>query len=368
MKLTVNPKLLLSNLQTISGAIGANKVLPILDSFKFDLKDDKLTITATDLETTAVITMAVDSTSVGSACIPSKILIDSLKNLDDVFITISIDYKNSVTINTSNGKYSLVGEDVISYPKELEVSNKNSLAIPANVLVAGINKTIGATSNDSLRPVMTGVLFEIEENRLSFVATDAHRLVKYDVNVTATIGEGKSIVPKRTLNIIKSALVNSVEDAIVVYNSETLSVSCGNLRVSCRLVEGRYPDYKVIIPTDSSDTLTVDSTDLSNSLKRVSIFGNKQTSLVALDIKADTIEIEAQDIDNGIGGSESIEGKYNGNGIKIGFNAKYISDAINVCDTEQVNISLTTESKAGIVRPVGEDNLMILVMPLLLNA
>src|SRR6476646_896872 len=265
MKFIASASSLLKHLQQISGVINANTVLPILEDFLFDIQDKKLSISATDLETVMSVQMDVESKANGKVCIPSKILIDSLKNISDQPLTFNIDKNYAIEITSDNGKYKVMGENPDNFPKEPSADDTNSFTMSSSALVTAINKTLFAVSNDDLRPAMTGVFFELNKDSLQCVATDAHRLVRYKRTDVKCQNAESFIVPKKPLNLLKNALPDNEDELTISYNSNHLFVTHGSTQLICRLIDARFPDYKVVIPTDNPYKLVVSKADFQSA-------------------------------------------------------------------------------------------------------
>jgi DNA polymerase III subunit beta len=370
MKFIVSSSALLKQLQQISGVINANTVLPILEDFLFDVQKNQLSVVATDLETVMKIQLEVEAKDTGRVCIPAKILMDSLKNIPEQPLTFNIDKNYAVEITSDNGKYKVMGENPDNFPKDPVADDTNSFTVISSALVTAINKTLFAVSNDDLRPAMTGVFFEMDKKGLQFVATDAHRLVRYkrtDVNCPKT---DSLIVPKKPLTLLKAAMPVNDDELTISYNSNHLFVTHGTTQLSCRLIDARFPDYKVVIPTDNPYKLTVNRTDFQGALRRVGIFSNKSTNQVVLSISGSQLQLTAQDIDFSFEGNERMKCQYNGEDLQIAFNAKFLIEMLNATDTDDVTVELSTSTKAGIIRPGDQEEneeLLMLVMPLMLN-
>ena len=355
MKFIASSSSLLKQLQHIAGVINANTVLPILEDFLFEVEKNKLTVVATDLETVMRVQLDIEAKDTGKVCIPAKILMDSLKNIADQPLTFNIDKNFGIEITSDNGKYKVMGENPDNFPKEPGADDTTSFTMTASALVTAINKTLFATSNDDLRPAMTGVFFELDKKGLQAVATDAHRLVRYK---------------RKPLNLVKTAIPFNEDEITISYNSNHLFVKHGTTQMSCRLIDARFPDYKVVIPTDNPYRLTVNKNDFQNALRRVSVFSNKSTNQVALNISGSELQLAAQDVDFSFEGNERMKCQYNGEDLMIAFNARFLIEMLNAADSEEVNIELSTPTKAGIIKPtdLGEDEeLLMLVMPLMLN-
>lgn len=370
MKFIVSSSVLLKQLQQISGVISNNTVLPILEDFLFELEGKNLHIVATDLETVMRVHLEIESNDAGRICIPSKILLDTLKNLPDQPVTFNIDPSNAIEITTESGKYKIMGESAESFPKEPSKENATPFSIPENALLTGINKTLFAASTDDFRPAMTGVFVEITSDYTHFVTTDAHRLVKYKRTDVKLNESASFILPKKPLNILKNILNDSDELLEAAFNEKHFFVSSKTIQLSCRLIDARFPDYRVVIPTDNPYTLTLHRQMFQSALKRVNVFANKSTNQVAFTIGVNELQLAAQDIDFSFEGNERLACQYDGEQLQIAFNAKFLSEMLNVLDTDEVKMELSASNKAGLLKPMengDHEELVMLIMPLMLN-
>ncbi len=370
MKFIVSSSALLKQLQQIGGVINTNTVLPILEDFLFEIEKNKLTVVATDLETVMKVHLNIEAKETGKVCIPAKILIDSLKNIAEQPLTFNIDKNYGIEITSDNGKYKVMGENPDNFPKEPQANEAGSFSMTSGDLVTAINKTIYAVSNDDLRPAMTGVLFELDKKGITFVATDAHRLVRYQLKSVKCPQKDTFIVPRKPLNLLKGALPDNDDPIEVSYNSNHLFITHGSTELVCRLIDARFPDYRVVIPSDNPYKLVVNKGDFQNALRRVSVFSNKSTNQIALHITGKELQLTAQDVDYSNEGSERMSCTYDGKDLQIAFNAKFLIEMLNGADTEEVNMELSAPGKAGIIKPseqVEDTELLMLVMPLMLN-
>jgi DNA polymerase III subunit beta len=370
MKFIVSSSQLLKQLQHIAGVINANTVLPILEDFLFEVDKNRLSVVATDLETVMRVQLDVEAKDSGKVCIPAKILMDSLKNIPEQPLTFNIDKNFGIEITSDNGKYKVMGENPDNFPKEPAADDTTSFTMPSTALVTAINKTLFAVSNDDLRPAMTGVYFELNPKFVQFVATDAHRLVRFKRTDVDCPKQDSFIVPRKPLNLLKSALPDNEDEITVNYNSNHLFVKHGTTQMSCRLIDARFPDYKVVIPNDNPYKLVVNKAEFQQALRRVSVFSNKSTNQVALNISGSELQLAAQDIDFSFEGTERMKCQYDGEDITIAFNARFLIEMLNAADGDEVRIELATPTKAGILKPTEvEENeeLLMLVMPLMLN-
>jgi DNA polymerase III subunit beta len=371
MKFSVSSSELLKQLQIANGAIGSNPVLPILEDFLFKIENKKLTITATDLETSISTTIEVLADDDFSVAIPAKILLETLKALPQQPVTFSVNEDNYVIeITSSYGKYKLAGENGADFPNIPEADTVETVKLNSQYLLEGINKTVFATSSDELRPQMTGVYFQVEYNKLICVATDAHKLVKYTTHHLAGDTASSFIVPKKALNLLKNAL--PANDGVTIsFNKANAFFSFGAMNIVCRLIDARYPDYNAVIPVDNPNRLLANRADLQNSLKRIAIYANKTTNQVIIDVSDKSLTISAQDLDFSNEATEQMTCQYEGNPLKIAFNAKFLAEMLGVLDSEEIKMELSTPSRAGILTPVEETNtdrdILMLVMPVMLN-
>jgi DNA polymerase-3 subunit beta len=370
MKFIVSSAALLKQLQQISGVINSNTVLPILEDFLFEIDKNRLTVIGTDLETVMKVHLDVEAKESGKVCIPAKILLDSLKNISDQPLAFHIDKKYGIEITSDNGKYKIAGENPDNFPKEPASGNSQSFTMSSSALVTAINKTIYAVSGDDLRPAMTGVYFELDKKTINFVATDSHRLVRYTRKDVQCPQKDSFIVPRKPLNLLKSALPDNDDQLTLSYNTNHLFVQHGSTELVCRLIDARFPDYRVVIPTDNPYRLIVGKQDFQSALRRVSIFSNKSTNQIALNIQGNELQITGQDVDFSNEGSERMGCQYEGEDLQIAFNAKFLIEMLNAADTPDVLLELGASSRAGLVRPTeepAEEELLMLVMPLMLN-
>jgi len=370
MKFSVSSSELLKRLQIAGGAIGTNPVLPILEDFLFTIDNGQLIIAATDLETSITTEIEVMADSDGSVAVPAKILLETLKALPQQPITFSVDEETlGIEITSAYGKYKLAGENGQDFPRIPEPDDVDTIELPGTVLAEGINKTLFATSNDELRPAMSGVYFQVDFNKLTFVATDAHKLVKYTFSDVSSDVSTSFIVPKKALNLLKNALPPSA-DVKLEFNKANAFFTFEDTKLVCRLIDARYPDYNAVIPVENPNVLTIPRNDFQNSLKRIAIYANKTTNQVILNIADGSLTISAQDLDFSNEATEQLSCTYDGEPLTIGFNAKFLVEMLSVLDTDDVKVEMSTSTRAGILLPVEEkenEEILMLVMPVMLS-
>jgi DNA polymerase-3 subunit beta len=370
MKFSVSSADLLKQLQIAAGSIAQNTVLPILEDFLFTISNNKLQIAATDLETSITTELDVKADNNGSIAVPAKILLETLKALPQQPITFNIDDTNfGIEITSSYGKYRLAGESGKDFPKIPEPDAVDTVGMPGKVLTQGINKTLFATSTDELRTAMTGVYFQVDFDKLTMVATDAHKLVKYTYNNLSSDVSTSFIVPKKALNLLKGAVPDG-EDVQLAFNKANAFFTFGNTHLVCRLIDAKYPDYNAVIPVDNPNLLSLPRVDFQNSLKRIAIYANKTTNQVVLNINDGSLTVSAQDLDFSNEATEQLACTYEGEPLVIGFNAKFLIEMLGVITADEVKMELSTPTRAGILLPSeepDEERILMLVMPVMLS-
>ncbi|MEQ8909027.1 MAG: DNA polymerase III subunit beta [Vicingaceae bacterium] len=372
MKFIVSSSTLLKHLQTISGVLNNNNSLPILDHFLFEISDGKMEVTASDLETTMMTQLSVEAKEDGVIAIPAKLLLDTLKSLPDQPLTFSIEQeKYQIEISSDYGKYRLSGQDGGEFPKTPEVESPSSIQVPGELLFNAIEKTIFASGNDDLRPVMSGVFFELSKEELTFVATDAHKLVKYRRTDVSASKAQSFIMPKKPLTLLKNIL-SSVDDEIAIeFNETNASFAFENTRLVCRLIDGKYPNYEAVIPKENPNKLTIDRNAFLGSIKRVSIFSSKTTHQVRLKMTGSDLQISAEDNDFNNDASERLTCQFDGDDMEIGFNSRFLIEMLSNLDSDEVSIAMSAPNRAGILTPNtskdDKEEILMLVMPVMLN-
>lgn len=375
MKFVVSSSELLSHLQAISRAISSKSQLPVLDCFLFDLKGTTLSITASDLEVTMTTSMETDSNDGdGKVALPSKMLLEILKKLPEQPLTIDVSMSSLVVdIISEKGKYNFVAQAGEDYPviPAIDEDKASKLQVPTSLLLTGITKTLFATADDELRPVMNGILFEFSPNNLTFVASDSHKLVRYQRLDARSDFEASFILPKKPAGLLKNVLPRENGDVVIEFDHKNAFFSLPNYKLVCRLVEGNYPTYNAVIPQGNPNKAIVDRVDLANTLSRVSIFSNQASNLVKLHLSNDEMVVSAQDIDFSLSGFEKLKCQYEGDEMEIGFKSVFLSDILENISSGDIIIELSDPSRAAIVLPFDknedEDELM-LIMPMMINA
>ncbi len=374
MKFTVSSSALLSLLAATGKVISNRNTLPILDYFRMDLQGNTLKVTTSDLETTMVSSIEVESVeSEGTIAAPAKQMLDLLKEFPEMPLTFDVNDKTwEIAVNWKSGQLSIPGASAVSYPTPPDLSTENrSLTIPVDTLIGGINKTIFATADDDFRPQMNGVFFNIEPEQLTFVATDAHKLVKYGCQSSAEV-TASFILPKKPANLLKSVLLKEEEDVTVSFDQNNVLFELKNHTLICRLIEGSFPNYNAVIPANNPNKVLVDRVELVNGIKRVAICSNPTTNLIRMDISQNQIKLTAQDIDFSLSANETLSCSYEGTPITIGFKSTFLVEILSNIETPTVLIELADSTRAGVFKPVYDDvqssSTLMLLMPMMINA
>lgn len=373
MKFEVLSSDLMSHLNAISRVLASKTTMPILDNFLFVVCEDKLSVTASDGDTTMITSVPVTNVeNSGSFVVPAKTLLEPLKEMPQQQLTIEVDNGNyEVNVCYANGKYNFIGGNAAEYPvlKDLEPEAK-CFELNPQALLNGIQCTLFATADDDLRPVMNGIYFDIKADRLTFVASDSKKLVRL-INTTVNAGfESNFILPKKPANLLKNVISKDQLLCTVHFDSKSARFQLGDYELSCRLIEGRYPRYEVVIPKNNNNRLTLDRSLFLSSLRRISVFANSATNQVKFDIAPTTLTISAQDIDYSTSGTETITCSYDGTPMSIGFRANFLIEILNTVSSQEIEMLLSDPARAGLVTPVqnndGED-LLMLIMPMMLT-
>ena len=373
MKFVVSSSSLSSHLQVVSRVIASKNTIPVLDCFLFELQGTLLKITAADSETRMITSVEVHEVEgEGVFAIPSKNLLESLKELPDQPITFDIDDATlEMFIYYENGKYNFIGQNGDEYPQAKPLKEDTiKMEISAENLLSGISRTLFATAEDELRPIMNGILFDISENDITFVASDGHKLVRFK-NFSAKGNERASLIlPKKPANLLKSVLPKETGSVSISFDENNAYINMEHLVIISRLIEGRYPNYNGVIPKDNPFKINVDRLLLVNALRRVVVFSNPGSTLIKLQLLPNSVFISAQDIDFSTSAEETVSCVYEGEEISIGFKGTYLIEILSNIPSSEVILQLADPSRAGLMLPAEnevDEELLILLMPMMLN-
>lgn len=373
MKFIVSSSTLLRELQLVSGVLNNSNSLPILDNFLLEIEENKLMVTASDLETTMTIELEIESKEKGGICMPAKLLLDTLKSLSDQPLTFTIDEKTlGIEISSEYGKYKLAGQRADEFPKTPIIESSSSLTLRGDILGRAINKCIFAAGNDDLRPVMSGIFCQFSSDDATFVATDAHKLVRYKRTDSSSEKSTSFILPKKPVNLLKTILSGSEVEVDVAFNETNASFRFDNVSLICLLIDGKYPNYEAVIPSSNPNKLTIDRSLFLSSIRRVSIFSNKTTHQVRLKISGAELQITAEDIDFSNEANERLTCNYQGDDMEIGFNSRFLIEMLNNLESKEVVLEMSAPNRAGILLPADpereSEDILMLVMPVMLNS
>ena len=374
MKFVVSSTELLSHLSAISKVISSKSTMPILDNFLFQLSETELTITASDLESTLITSLELDNIEgEGAVAVPAKLITDTLKEFPEQPLTFQIDGESYlVEIYSDNGKFSIMGQNAEDFPEQpkLDEEGASSIDVSHVVLQKGIEKTLFATADDELRPVMNGVYVELTPDFMSFVASDAHKLVRYRRLDAKAEFESSFILPKKPASLLKNLLPKEEFDVKLEFDDKNAFFTLSNYKLICRLVEGNYPTYNSVIPTNNPNKMIIDRLNFFNTVKRVSVFSNQASNLVKLNITDNQLVVSAQDIDFSISAVERINCEYEGEEIEIGFKSTFLQEILTNISTGDVKVEMSDPTRAGLLLPAEneeDEDMLMLLMPMMIN-
>jgi DNA polymerase-3 subunit beta len=376
MKFVVSSTELLSHLSALSKVISSKSTMPILDNFLFQLSETELTITASDLESTLITSMELDNIEgEGNIAIPAKLIIDSLKEFPEQPLTFHIDGDSfNIEILSDNGKFSIMGQNAEDFPAQpiLDAEATSSINVNHILLQKGIEKTLFATADDELRPVMNGIFIELTPDYMSFVASDAHKLVRYRRTDAKAEFESSFILAKKPAGLLRNLLPKEEFDVKVEFDDKNAFVTLSNYKLICRLVEGNYPSYNSVIPTNNPNKMNIDRLNFLNTVKRVSVFSNQASNLIKLNINDNQLVVSAQDIDFSISAVERLNCEYEGDEIEIGFKSTFLQEILTNISTSDVIVEMSDPTRAGLLLPAEteeeDEDVLMLLMPMMINA
>ncbi|MCR4663917.1 MAG: DNA polymerase III subunit beta [Paludibacteraceae bacterium] len=373
MKFEVSSTQLFAQLQTLSRVIVPKQSIPILEDILFELRENVLTLTASDSEITVRTSIIVDAfEGEGKVAFGGKLLVDTLKEFSEQPLTFIVDDQNfKLVIKSENGNYSFVGVNGNEYPQIAEMpAESKQIQLPARLLLDGINQTIYCTADDELRPVMNGINVDMLEDRIVLVATDAHRLVRFSNMTVKSEEPANFILPKKPANLLKNVLAKEDGEVTMSFDKQTIRFEFGKTLIICRQIEGRFPNYNAVIPQNNQNKMIVDRQTLLNACKRVAVFSSPGTGLIKLALTENKVTITAQDIDFSTSAEEVLTCSYDGMPMAIGFKAPFLIELLGAASSDEVMFELADPARAGLILPTdnqeNEETLMLL-MPMLLN-
>ncbi len=362
-------------LSKVIGVVPSKSTLPILENVLFELTGNELRLTASDLEISMTVSLQVQGEQDGRFAVPAKKLNETLRALSSSDIVFTADETNNrISIKTNQGEYKMAGERATNFPEAERLEEEFSLHLDTDLLRGIIARTVYAVSTDDLRPSMMGVLFQWKEGAFHAVSTDGHRLVR--IRHRGALAEAYSgddrdvIIPAKALNIVSKSLGEG--EVTVVFGRSNVRISFGDMTLLSRIIDERYPNYESVIPKDNEKRLTLNRAALLGAVQRCSIFSNITTNQVRFSIAREEVRVSAEDMDFGGEARESIPAVFSDEEeMEIGFNARYVTEALQHIDAEEVSFLFSAPTRAGLMMPEGEQgelDILMLVMPLRLNA
>jgi len=373
MQFIISSSKLLKQLQVLIGVVNTNNTLPILDNFLFTLSENKLNITVSDIETIMSSSIEVQSEYTGTIALNARLLLDAVKTFPEQPLTFIVNEEsNTIEISSDHGKYDMAFYNGKDFPEAVSLESPNKTTMSSEILATAITRTVFAAGNDDLRPVMSGVFFQFGPEELTFVATDAHKLVKYTRTDLKTDEVAEFIMPKKPLSILKGILGAAKGDVAIEYNESNAKFSFDDISLTCRLIDGKYPNYDAVIPKENPNRLIVNRASFLNSVRRASIFSSKSTHQIRLKMAGTELNISAEDVDFSNKADERLTCNYEGDDMQIGFNSRFLLEMLNNLDSEEILIEMSVPNRAGILTPIDGkeegENILMLVMPVMLNS
>jgi DNA polymerase-3 subunit beta len=373
MKFTLSSGALNSRLQSLAKVINSKNSLPILDSFLFEVANNSLKITASDSENIMQTTIALDSCEgEGVFAVPNRTILDAVKELSEQPLTFDIDVEAlTIKILYQNGMYNFTAQNADEYPRTTSVPDGATLlTIDSSTLADNISRSLFATAQDELRPVMNGIYFDLTADCLAIVASDGHKLVRNQNFNIKSDTPASFILPKKPATLLKNTLSKDGGDVTIKFDDRTAEIHFSETVLTCRLIEGKYPNYNSVIPQNNPNKMVIDRKALISALRRVLPFSSESSQLVRLSLAGGKLELSAEDIDFATSAKEQIVCDYTGNAMSIGFKGGSLQEIINNIDSNEIEMQLADPSRAGIVVPAEQpenENILMLLMPMLLN-
>jgi DNA polymerase-3 subunit beta len=372
MKFVASSAGLLRQLGALNGVIPSNPIMPILENFLFKVVDGKLIVTASDMQNSMTAEVNVDSDEDGKVAIPAKMLIETLRNLPEQPVTFLLNTETyTIEIISDKGRYRLAGENAEDFPEPPEVKMSDAIELSSEVVSSAIAYTLFAVSNDEMRPAMNGVFISVNGKGATFVATDSHRLVRYIRTDVSASAEFAVIVPKKALGLLKNSLPSDNTPLKMSFNKQNAYFVFGNIKLSCRLIDERFPDYENVIPLNNGNIMSVNRTEFISSLKRISIYANKSTNLVKFKIADSSLLVSAEDLDFSNEASENLSCEYQGDDIEIGFQARMFMEMLSNLHSPEISVKMSEPNRAALLLSTDQyekEDVLMLVMPVSLSS
>ena len=373
MRFTLSSSALNARLQSLAKVINSKNALPILDSFLFDVRNGQLKLTASDSENVMTTVMTLDEhDGEGSFAVPNRTILDAVKELPEQPLTFDVDTSNlTIKVLYQNGMYSFTAQHADEYPRTQPMPDGATVVtIDSAVLNDNISRSLFATAQDELRPVMNGIYFDLTADSLAIVASDGHKLVRNKNFTIKSDTPAAFILPKKPATLLKNILSKDGGDVVIKFDERNAEIQYAGGILSCRLIEGRYPNYNSVIPQNNPNLLTIDRRTLLGALRRVLPFASESSQLVRFHLEAGKLELTSEDVDFATSAKENITCDYTGQTMSIGFKGSSLSEILTNLDSDEVTIQLADPSRAGIIVPTTQpenEDVLMLIMPMLLN-
>lgn len=374
MRFTVSSSALSSKLNMLAKVIGSKNSLPILDCFLFQVANGEMSITASDSDNVIKSTLALtDHDGEGEFCVPNRVILDALKELPEQPLHFDVDAAGeavSIKIVYQNGLYNFTGQSAEEYPRTQSMNDAcTTVSLPTEMLINNISRSLFATANDELRPVMNGIYFDLTADALAIVASDGHKLVRSKNFTIKSESPSAFNLPKKPASLLKNILSKDGDDAIIKFDDRSAEIQFTDGVMRCRLIDGRYPNYNSVIPNNPNE-VTVDRRGLQSALRRVLPFASESSQLIRFHIESGRFEVSSEDIDFSTSAKEQLSCEYNGSPISIGFKGSSLMEILSNLTSDNIIIQLADPSRAGIIVPAEQpenEDILMLIMPMLLN-
>lgn len=374
MRFTVSSSALSSKLNMLAKVIGSKNSLPILDCFLFQVANGEMSITASDSDNVIKSTLALtDHDGEGEFCVPNRVILDALKELPEQPLHFDVDTAGeavAIKIVYQNGLYNFTGQSAEEYPRTQSMNDAcTTVSLPTEMLINNISRSLFATANDELRPVMNGIYFDLTADALAIVASDGHKLVRSKNFTIKSESPSAFNLPKKPASLLKNILSKDGDDAIIKFDDRSAEIQFTDGVMRCRLIDGRYPNYNSVIPNNPNE-VTVDRRGLQSALRRVLPFASESGQLIRFHIESGRFEVSSEDIDFSTSAKEQLSCEYNGSPISIGFKGSSLMEILSNLTSDNIIIQLADPSRAGIIVPAEQpenEDILMLIMPMLLN-
>lgn len=371
MKFTVSKDALLSRMQVAKQVISSKNVLPVLDNFLFEVNDSTLTLIASDNETTLSLRMELmDCDTDGRIAINAKMLTDAMKEIPEQPLIFLINTDTlEINVKYQNGEFNMMGVEPVEFPSVVALTeDAHTFTVPTGELLAGIKNVLFAVANDELRPVMNGICFDVEGNKMTLAASDGTLLVRRSTRLDSEAPRGLFILPKKPASVLGGVLAKQAGDVTIQSDARNIRFTTGDTTMVCRMIEGRYPNYNSVIPQDNSSILIVSRQALISALKRVSVFASPSNSLVKMQVSMGGVVLSCVDVDFSTSSKEQVACEYNGANMTIGLKSTLLLEILNNLSTSEIRMELKDATRAALLKPVESDlDITMLLMPMQIN-